>query len=103
MGNPTHGVGYQRLRTVVGVVVGSCLLAVTRDGSLWHMIVASTRRNVSPIYVRTERTRFGEFLSGWHLGSNFFTLKICPDRRKIAPNSSNISKFGLRWVALTCY
>src|SRR5882762_11156939 len=64
------------------------------------MIVASTRRNVSPIYVRTERTRFWEFLSGWHLGSNFFTLKICPDRRKVAPNLPNISKFGLRWVAL---
>src|SRR5882762_11277793 len=64
------------------------------------MIVASTRRNVSPIYVRTERTRFWEFLSGWHLGSNFFTLKICPDRPKVAPNLPNISKFGLRWVAL---
>src|SRR5882762_2352744 len=64
------------------------------------MIVASTRRNVSPIYVRTERTRFWEFLSGWHLISNFFTLKICPDRRKVAPNLPNISKFGLRWVTL---
>src|SRR5882762_9230825 len=39
-------------------------------------------------------------MSGWHLGSNFCTLKICPDRRKIAPNSPNISKFGLRWVVL---
>jgi hypothetical protein len=36
----------------------------------------------------------------WHLGSIFFTLKICPDRPKIVPNSPNISKFGLRWACL---
>jgi hypothetical protein len=34
------------------------------------------------------------------VGSKFFTLKICLDRRKFAPNSPNISKFGLRWACL---
>jgi hypothetical protein len=85
---PEHATNIGSAQLLVGIAKGD-----DKSETQMHMAVTSLCLDRS-----RENQILGIFV--WHLSSNVFTLKICPDRRKMAPNSPNIFKIGLRWACL---